>query len=189
MAGGWLREEQADLAVDKILDAASRAFVELGVSATSMSDIARYAGCSRGTLYRYFKTRHELHVAFVNRTAVELAGRVGAEISSIEDPFERLVESILRSVHHVRNTPAAAAWFAPADAGMGAGISRGSETIDALTTTFIARLVGERDDGSSDRLLPRWLVRVIVSLLTSPGESADEERTLVARFVAPAIVR
>ncbi|TFH24266.1 MAG: TetR/AcrR family transcriptional regulator [Myxococcales bacterium] len=189
MAGGWLREEQADLAVDKILNAAAHAFVELGVSAASMSDIARYAGCSRGTLYRYFKTRHDLHLAFVNRTAVELAARVGAEVSSIEDPVEHVVESVLRSVYHVRNTPAAAAWFAPADAGLGAGISRGSETIDALTTTFIARLVGEREDESSDRLLARWLVRVILSLLTSPGESAEEERTLVARFVAPAIVR
>ena len=53
MTGAWLREEQADLAADKILDAASRAFVELGVSRTGMGDIAQYAGCSRATLYRH----------------------------------------------------------------------------------------------------------------------------------------
>jgi len=189
MAGGWLREEQADLAADKILNAASQAFVELGVSATSMTDIARCAGCSRGTLYRYFKTRHELHLAFVNRTALELAARVATEISSIEDPAERLVESVLRSVHHVRSAPSAMAWFAPADAGLAAGISHGSDTIDALTTAFITRLVSEPEHGSPDPLLARWLVRVIVSLLTSPGQSEDEERALVTRFVAPAIVQ
>ena len=44
--GAWLREEQADLAVDKILDAAARAFADLGVSRTRMGHIARYAGCS-----------------------------------------------------------------------------------------------------------------------------------------------
>ena len=83
----------------------------------------------------------------------------------------------------------AMAWFAPDDAGLGAGISRGSETIDALTTAFITRLVGEPEDESPDPLLARWLVRVIVSLLTSPGQSEDEERALVTRFVAPAIVQ
>ena len=37
MATGWLRVEQADLAGDKILDAAATAFVELGVSRAGMA--------------------------------------------------------------------------------------------------------------------------------------------------------
>jgi AcrR family transcriptional regulator len=69
MSGAWLREEQTDLAVDKILEAASRAFVDLGVSRTRMGHIAQYAGCSRGTLYRYFKTRAELDLAYIDRSA------------------------------------------------------------------------------------------------------------------------
>ena len=76
MAGAWLREEQADLAVDKILAAASQAFVELGVSRTGMGQIARFAGCSRGTLYRYFKNRHELYLAYINRAALDLANQL-----------------------------------------------------------------------------------------------------------------
>ena len=43
-----MREEQADLAVAKILDGAGQAFVELGVSGAGMGEIARYSGCSRG---------------------------------------------------------------------------------------------------------------------------------------------
>ena len=38
MAGAWLRQEQAELAADRILDAAADAFVELGVSRTGMGD-------------------------------------------------------------------------------------------------------------------------------------------------------
>ncbi len=77
MAGAWLREEQADLAALKILDGAAQAFVELGVTGAGMGEIARYAGCSRGTLYRYFKNRHELHLAFVNDRAARPAAISG----------------------------------------------------------------------------------------------------------------
>ena len=62
-SGAWRREEDSGPAVDKILEAAERAFVELGVSAAGMAEIARFAGCSRGTLYRYFENRHALHLA------------------------------------------------------------------------------------------------------------------------------
>ena len=46
-----MREDQADLAVAKIFEGAGQAFVDPGVG-----EIARYSGCSRGTLYRYFRT-------------------------------------------------------------------------------------------------------------------------------------
>ncbi len=187
MAGGWLREEQADLAVDKILDAASAAFSELGVSATGMADIARFAGCSRGTLYRYFENRHELFVAYVDRAARELAARVAEELAGIDDPHTRLVEGILRSLREVRATPATAAWFAPGGTGIAAGMSGASDVIEALAAAFVARLVSG-DDESGNRLRARWLVRVIVSLLAMPGDDEHEERALVERFAAPAVL-
>ena len=58
----WLASERGELAADRILDAAAEAFASNGVGATSMSDIAERAGCSRATLYRHYLTRHELRV-------------------------------------------------------------------------------------------------------------------------------
>lgn len=187
MAGGWLREQQADLAVDKILDAASNVFSELGVPATGMADIARVAGCSRGTLYRYFRNRHELYVAYIDRAARELAARIAAELAGIDDPRTRLVEGILLSVREVRATPATAAWFAPGGTGIAAGMSGASDVIEALAAAFVARLVAVEGD-PDNRLRARWLVRVIVSLLAMPGADEREERALVERFVAPAVL-
>jgi len=185
MAGAWLREEQADLAVDKILEAASKAFVDLGVSRTRMRHIAQYAGCSRGTLYRYFKTRGELDIAYTNRSAELLSARLKNELALISDPRERVVESILRAVRAVRDSPGLAAWFDPNASGMAARVSQGSEVINALSNAFVRRLLElDIDDPTSD-LRGRWIVRVIVSLLTMPGESEEEERALVERFVAP----
>jgi AcrR family transcriptional regulator len=188
MSGAWLREEQADLAIDKILEAASRAFIDLGVSRTRMGHIAQYAGCSRGTLYRYFKTRHELHLAYINRSASLLSGQLDSELSGLRDPRTRLVEGILRAVDAVRRTPGLAVWFDPNASGMTARMSRGSEAIDTLSAAFVEKLLDSGRDDAPSSLRARWLVRVILSLLTMPGESEEEERALVERFVAPGLL-
>lgn len=191
MAQAWLREEQPDVAVAKILDAADRAFVELGVSAAGMAAIAGFAGCSRGTLYRYFESRHQLHVAYVNRAAVRIVASVRARTASVEDPRRRLVESILCAVREVRRSPGTAAWFEPGVSEMAARMSRSSELVETLTAAFASELQGGRvgDRGHrGDRLAGRWLVRVIVSLLSMPGRSSAEERALVERFVVPGLV-
>lgn len=189
VAAHWHREEQADAAADKILDAAAKAFVERGVSASGMGEIASFAGCSRATLYRYFPNRHALHLAFIDRTAERLAERVARRIASIDDPEERLIEGILRSVREVRSTPETAAWFTPGESGVTARMSRGSEVVEHLAATFVARMMRSgRDDAASVRRA-RFLVRVILSLLTMPEESDRAERELVTRFVAPSLMR
>jgi AcrR family transcriptional regulator len=99
------REEQTDVATQKMLDGAAQAFVALGVSGAGMGEIARYAGCSRGTLYRYFKNRHELHLAFVNDRAMRLVAELRLELQDIGDPAQQLCEYILRAVQKVRRNP------------------------------------------------------------------------------------
>lgn len=186
MSGAWLREEQADLATEKILDAAGRAFADLGVSRARMGHIAQYAGCSRATLYRYFKTRSELQLAYVDLMAQRMGEALATELAGIADPRERLVESVLRAVRRVRETPGTAAWFDASSAGHAAQLSRGSLVVSRMTTGLADRLVTGAS-GSRD-LRARWLVRVILSLLTLPGESAAEERELVERFVVPGLL-
>ncbi len=188
MTSAWLRSDQPDVAAQKLLDAAEKAFVELGVSAAGMAQIATFAGCSRGTLYRYFESRHALHVAYINREAVRIAERVRKGTAGIADPRERLVESILRSVREVRRNPATAAWFEPGVSELAARMSRSSELVDLFTTSFVSDLHGLGRNDRNSRLRARWMVRVIVSLLAMPGANAAEERALVERFVAPALL-
>ena len=187
-SGVWIREEQADLAAQKILDGAARAFIDLGVSRAGMGEIARYAGCSRGTLYRYFKNRHELHLAFVNDRAMRLVAELRIELQDIEDPSQQLCEYIVRAVQKVRRNPAMAAWFEPGESGITARMSRGSEVIDCLADTFVSNLSGAGKDTASSSIRARFLVRMIISLLTMPGESEREERVLIERFVVPAVL-
>lgn len=171
----WLADARGQLAAERILDAAAQLFVEHGVGAVGMGAIARAAGCSRATLYRYFADRDELHTAFVHREA----RRVGREVVAALDGVapDRLVgEAVLEAVRRVRETPTLAAWFAAGDAARTAALAQSSEVIEALGLSVVA----DPEDA-------RWLVRVILSLLTVPGRDAADERTMVERYVAPRV--
>lgn len=50
---------------EQILEGAHRVFMGMGFDASSMSDIAREAGVSKGTLYVYFKNKEDLFAAMV----------------------------------------------------------------------------------------------------------------------------
>lgn len=173
----WLGDERTRLATQRILDAAAALFVQNGVTGVGMGEIARAAGCSRATLYRYFPDRHQLHLAFVHREAIRVGARVSAELCGIDDPAERVTTAVLSAVGHVRSAPTLAAWFRDGDAGRSAYLAQSSTVIEALGTSVIA-----------DEAAARWLVRVIVSLLTVPGHDAADERAMVERFVVPGVV-
>jgi AcrR family transcriptional regulator len=185
MTRGWRREDQPDQAAEKILDAAEKAFIERGVSAAGMGEIAEAAGCSRGTLYRYFKSRHELHLAYVERAALVIRDRVREQVTGVDDPETRALEYILCAVREVRQNPGTAAWFEPNASGLGARMSQASEVVETLMTTFAAQPSEPQRSDPEAQLRARWIIRIIVSLLANPGASEEEERALVERFVAP----
>lgn len=162
-------------AVDRILDAADQLFADHGVRSVTMADIAVASSCSRATLYRYFPDRATLDDAFVRRAAVRVGRLVAADLVGVA-PGDVITEAVLAAVTHVRDTPALAAWFADPAAGRTADLATESEVIAALGGTL-----------ASDPDAARWLVRVIVSLLTAPGRDAADERRMVERFVAPVV--
>jgi AcrR family transcriptional regulator len=172
----WLGEERGKLAPERILDAAGDLFAERGVGPVGMGEIAKAAGCSRATLYRYFADREELHTAFVHREARRVGGEVATAVAGIDDPTRLVTEAVLVAVRRVRETPTLAAWFAEGDAARTAALAQPSAVIEALGMS----VVDDPDDA-------RWLVRVILSLLTVPGRDDEDERAMVERYVAPRV--
>ena len=179
----WLGAQRSAAACDRILDAASALFAGRGVEAVAMFDIAKAAGCSRATLYRYFPSREALHTAYVHRHAREVNRRIAAEIAAITDPRDRLLAALTGALRLVRDNPALAAWFT--DTAMGAQAAEGSEVVQAMTAGFLLSV--EAADVAAAQRQARWLVRVLTSLLTVPGRDDDEERAMLAEFVVPRI--
>lgn len=176
----WLSERRGDVAADKILDAAEMLFVRHDAATVGMNEIAKAAGCSRATLYRYFENRDALHTAYVHRETYRVFGELGQRISGIADHQERLVEGVLIALRSVRDSPALSSWFASTQRPIGGEMAERSDVIRTMTESFLASL------GIADvERRARWLIRVMISLLIFPGRDDDEERAMLEQFVLP----
>lgn len=185
MPTDWLGPSRSEAAVDRILDATERLYTERDQDSIGMNEIARAAGCSRATLYRYFENREALRTAYVHREARRLGRAIRQHIDGIDDPRERLVASIAATLQLVRSSPALAAWFATTRPPLGGELAGQSEVITALAAAFVSSL-GLEDAAVVERRA-RWVVRVITSLLLFPGRDDAEERAMLEEFVVPVV--
>jgi len=71
---------------EQILDGAMRVFMRLGFDASSMNDITREAGVSKGTLYVYFKNKEDLFAAIIQRKKSLVFEKL-SEIVAAEKPI------------------------------------------------------------------------------------------------------
>ena len=177
----WLAPARTAAACDRILDAAGALFAERGVESVGMNDIARAAGCSRATVYRYFESRESLHNAYVHRHAQSINRRLAELVGGIPDPRERLLTALTAALALVRENPALAAWFTRT--AIGAEAAEGSVVVQAMTAGFLLSV--DAGDVAAARRQARWLVRVLTSFLTVPGRDAAEERAMLEEFVVP----
>jgi AcrR family transcriptional regulator len=177
----WLGPARTAAACDRILDAAGALFAERGVESVGMNDIARAAGCSRATVYRYFENREMLHAGYVHRHAQAINRQLAEEVSGIRDPQERLLTAVTTALRLVRENPALAAWFRRT--AIGAEAAEGSEVVQAMTAGFLLSV--DAGNAASARRQARWLVRVLTSFLTVPGRDPADERAMLAEFVVP----
>jgi AcrR family transcriptional regulator len=183
MPGRALVREYNEIAAERILDVAARLFVERGVAGVGMAEVAKAAGCSRATLYRYFDSREALRVAYIHREARRIERELAAYAATIRDPAERVVEAVLETIRRVRRDPALAGWFAPDDVGIASVLAQSSEVIEGMVAAFLG------DRGAPDTIRrARWLLRVVLSLLAMPGANEREERAMIQEFVVPVVV-
>lgn len=183
MGTDWLAERRTEAAAERILDAAGDLFTRHDAAAVGMNEIARAAGCSRATLYRYFENRDVLYTAYVHRETHRLFGEIGEQLAGVTDPHERVIDGALAALRRVRETPALASWFASTARPIGGEMGERSDVIRTLTEVFLASM------GDQNAVEPRarWLVRVLISLLQFPGRDAADERMMLETFVAPLV--
>jgi AcrR family transcriptional regulator len=183
VAGDWLAARRTEVAADRILDAAEQLFARHEAATVGMNEIARAAGCSRATLYRYFENRDALYTAYVHRETYRIFSAIGERIAGIADPRQRLIEGVVASLRSVRESPALSSWFAATERPIGGEMAERSEVIKALTEAFLASL---RIENVEQRA--RWLVRVMISLLVFPGHDDADERGMLEEFVLPTVM-
>ena len=181
----WLASRRSEVAADRILDAAEELYTQRDHASIGMNEIARAAGCSRATLYRYFENREALRTAYVHRETRRLSRAIKEEIDGLENPHERLIASMTAALRMVRESPALSSWFAISRPPIGGELAGHSEVITALAAAFVNSL-GPEDPAVVQRRA-RWVVRVLTSLLMYPGPDGADERAMIEEFVVPIV--
>jgi len=76
-------KEEAQATRSRILDTAERVFEERGVSGTSLNEIAKAAGLTRGAIYWHFQNKADLFNAMMERATMPLEQ---ADVAGFKDP-------------------------------------------------------------------------------------------------------
>jgi AcrR family transcriptional regulator len=181
----WQRHRDGAAALDKILDAVGTVYAQRGVRRATMTDVARAAGCSRATLYRYFPDQDDLRQAFVHRATLRIARQLAEDRRSASPAS--LADRILAGISAVRADPLLAVWFEPENMAVPIALSQSSELLQAMATGLVLELGVDALDPAEVERRGEWLLRCVVSLLAMPGNDDETERTLVESFVVPVL--
>jgi AcrR family transcriptional regulator len=183
-----------DEARRRIVDAATACIDRVGLAKTSLSDVAAEAGVTRQTVYRYFPRLADILSAVALARVEEFARRMERHLASFGSAAEVAVESVVFGVRTVPDEPYlglllqagetdffTVAVTSPMSFALGARILR-NVPVDwpAAGITTDKDLQG----------LAEILMRLFISFLQYPSTPAltdDELRTLVRRWIGPAL--
>jgi AcrR family transcriptional regulator len=180
---------------ERILRAAISCYTQYGVSRTTAGEVARVAGVSRGTIYRYFPGPRALETAAMNLMAHDVALQVDAAADPSQT-FEQFVATLfevladhlvsIRARQHLLEERETIPWTM-------------YQSNEDVTRRFIGRLLRDRLAAarSRDEIDPLitdadvvesvWIaVRAITSLQSSPVVDLDDPGDVgrwFARFV------
>lgn len=175
-AADWLTggESRGVVARERIFRAAEKLFGEQGVEHVSAEDVARRAGCSRATMYRYVGGKRAIVDGVVARGAMSVVEQIRRALAGCqESESERVVVAILASVEAVRADTVIMEVL---------GKSSTQQNRNYLTSNYVGATGQTVGLGLDDRQT-QFFMRIALSLLTWPAADKDAERDLVRCFV------
>jgi AcrR family transcriptional regulator len=199
----WGDQVPADVeaARQRLLDAAEACIDRFGLAKTTVEDIATAANVSRATIYRYFDNRDELMLAVVLRSLDRSPqGNLEDRFVGVDTP-ERfgaaLVDAMVQLLDQLRHDPKLEVLLNRETGGVSATITGAGPALFGIVIDdwrpFMSAAQRDgllRADLDVDEL-SEWVLRSVLSLLTVEGpkhHSPDDERRLLATFLAPALL-
>jgi AcrR family transcriptional regulator len=183
---------------ERLLDAAEGCLEQFGPEKTSMEDVARAAGMSRATVYRYFENRDALLLGVASRQASSLAGEAINYLGQFSTISDWLVEGLLFTLREIPSRPVFASLVTSLDSRASGSLWLGSSGlveigINVLQPIFTnAKAQGLLRDGVDPAMLVEWLLRMLWTYLNAPSQVATDEegmRTLFRMMLIPAVLK
>ena len=183
---------------ERLLDAAEGCLEQFGPQKTSMEDVARAAGMSRATVYRYFENRDELLLGVASRQASALAAEAITYLQQYSTISDWLVEGLLFTLREIPNRPVFASLVTSLDSRSSGSLLLGSTGLIQIGVNVLGPVFGNakeqgllRDEIEPEMLI-EWLLRMLWTYLNAPSQVArDEEgmRKLLRMMLIPAVLK
>lgn len=187
------RRHETDRTAARIVEAALSSIAEYGVAKTTLEDIAREAGCSRATVYRYFPGKQTL----LDGTVESEVRRLAAALDDATRPAGTLEDVVVALLHRaglefddhaaLRHVLAVEPELVLTHVVFDEG-NRALAVGAALVTPHLARFL----PADAAVRAGEWLCRLAITYLFSPSEHVsltDENsvRRLVRTYVLPGL--
>jgi len=182
-------------AVELLKRAAERCVDRHGIHKTTMEDIAREAGISRPSVYRYFEDRDELLLAVMAERSGALIERAHRFMRRQPTFDDAIVEGLLYIADHGRRDPFTRRLVASEDSQESQRLLRSNNAAARFASEFWDPIL---DDAQAEGVLPLelpreeihfWLAQVglmLMTILDGKPDSTDRARRLLRGFVVPA---
>jgi AcrR family transcriptional regulator len=183
---------------ERLLDAAEGCLTQFGPQKTSMEDVARAAGMSRATVYRYFENRDALLLGVASRQSANLAADAISYLSRFDNISDWLVEGLLFTLRELPKRPVFASLVTSLDSRASGSLFLGSAGLTQIGVNVLRPMFANakeqgllRDDIDLDMLI-EWLLRVLWTYLNAPSQAASDEegmRRLFHMMLIPAVLK
>jgi len=183
---------------ERLLDAAEGCLEQFGPQKTSMEDVARAAGMSRATVYRYFENRDALLLGVASRQASALAAEAINYLGQFNTISDWMVEGLLFTLREMPSRPVFASLVTSLDSRASGSLLLGSTGlvqigVNVLQPMFAnAKEQGLLRDDVDPEMLVEWLLRVLWTYLNAPSQVATDEegmRKLFRMMLIPAVLK
>ncbi|MFN8036420.1 MAG: TetR/AcrR family transcriptional regulator [Acidimicrobiia bacterium] len=185
-------------APERMLEAAQLCFSRFGFQKTSMEDIAREAGVSRGSIYRHFPDKEALYRAVAADQARHYLGELRRRTARLPSLTDQLVEAAQLTVTFLQDNPLNAAMQRTDPDAFVRLLTTGSRDLVAMGVEAVIPLIEaavERGEVRPDldvRRAAEWMTRVVLSLIVTPAVTFDaddpaQRRSFIREFLVPGL--
>ncbi len=183
---------------DRMLEAAQLCFSRYGFQKTSMEDIAREAGVSRGSIYRHFPDKESLYRAVAGDQARHFIDELRRRTAKLESLSDQLVEAAQLTLTFVEANPLNAAMQRTDPDAFVRLLTTDSHDLLAMGVEAVIPLIEaavERGEVRSDldvRRAAEWMTRIVFSLIVTPAVTFDaddpaQRQHFIREFLVPGL--
>jgi AcrR family transcriptional regulator len=189
-------ESPAEQSREAVMTAAERCIQRHGVRKTTMDDIAREAGMSRPSIYRFFADREELLIALIEQQSRALTARTHKFLDRQPSFEDALVEGLIYLAEHGIRDPFTKFLVSPDESEFSSRLGA-TDAAAELTAEFWdptldkAEASGQMRRGLNRSHLHVWLANLglmLMALLEKDRSAVSEYRDMIRTLVVPAFL-